>query len=77
MVGFVKRRFNLHKSKRGGTACLRDQTHGNETTTVVPWELMGKQWRCGGSVLCMWETSLLCRDSCLMLRTKPGSNTMC
>ena len=85
MVGFVKRRFDLHRSEWGGMACLRDQTHGGETAIVVPWELceavesrsVGKQWHYGGSVLCTWETSLLCRDSCLMPRTKPVSDTLC
>ena len=51
---------------------------------VVPWELCdaegsrskGKQVDCGGSVLFMWEFCLLCRDICLMSKTKFGSNTM-
>ena len=84
VVGFIKRRLDVHEFERGATACLRDQRHGKKIATVVPWELcdvmesrsMGKQWHCGGSVLCTWGTSLLCRDGCLMSRTKFGSNTM-
>ena len=84
MVGFVKRRFDLHRSEWGGMACLRDQTHGNETATVVLWELceavesksVGKQWHYSGSVLCTWKTSLLRKDNCLMPRTKFSFDTM-
>ena len=84
VVGFISQKLDLHRSERGGTTCLRDQRHGGETTMVVPWELcetmeskyVGKQWRCGGSMLCTWETSLLCRDSCLMPRTKFSFDTL-
>ena len=34
-----------------------------------------KQGHCE-SMLCMYESSLLCRDVCLMPRTKFGSDTM-
>ena len=84
MIGFVKRRLALNKSEKGGMTYLRDQRHGGDTETMVPWELceavesrsVGKQWHYGGSVLCTWETSLLCRDVCLMPRTKFGFDTI-
>ena len=77
VVGFVNRKLDLHRSEKGGTTCLRDQRHDNETATVVLWELcetaesksIGKQWHYDGSVLCTWETSLLSR-------TKFNSDTM-
>ena len=51
---------------------------------MVSWELceamgsrsMGKQWHCGGFVLRVQESCLLCRDICLMPRMKFGSDTM-
>ena len=84
MIGFVRQRLALNKYERGGMTYLRDQRHGSDTSTTVPWELceavesrcVGKQWHCGGSVLCTWETSLLYRDVCLMPRTKFGIDTM-
>ena len=84
MIGFVRRRLALHRSNRGGTTCMRDQRHGGEIAMVVLWELcevvesrsVGKQRHCGGSVLCMWEISLLCRDVCLMPKIKFGSDTI-
>ena len=77
-------RLDLHGFEKGGMTCLRDKRLGGETATMGLWELcdaaesrsVGKQWHCGVSVLCTWETSLLCRDSYLMSRTKFGSDTM-
>lgn len=51
---------------------------------MVSWELCdvigsiyeGKQGYCGGSALCIWKSSLLCRDICLMQRMKYGYNSM-
>ena len=84
VVGFISRKLDLQRSERGGTTCLRDQRHGCETATVVPWELceavesksVGKQWHYSGSVLCTWKTSLLRKDNCLMPRTKFSFDTM-
>ena len=59
VVDFIRRRIDLHRSKKGVTTCLRDQRHGGEIVAMVLWELceamgsrsMGKQWHCGGFVL--------------------------
>lgn len=60
VVGSVRQRLDLHKSERGGTTCLRDQRRGGKIAMVVPWKLcdvvesrsVGKQWHCGGFMLC-------------------------
>ena len=61
VVDFIRRRLDLHRSKKGVTTCLRDQRHGGEIVAMVLWELceamgsrsMGKQWHYGGFVLCV------------------------
>ena len=85
VFGFGRRSLDLHKSKRGGggTNCLGCDMRQWQDSNYEPWELCDvvgfrfedKQRHCG-FVLCMYESSLLCRDVCLMSRTKFGFDTM-
>ena len=67
----------------GGTNCLGCDMRQWQDSNYEPWELCDvvgfrfedKQRHCG-FVLCMYESSLLCRDVCLMSRTKFGFDTM-
>ena len=80
LVGFIRRRLNVHRSDRERHKLLglkhldTGVIHGG---CKMPWSLdpIDKHlWLL--MVVCTWEFSLLTRDVCLMPRTKFDSNTM-
>ena len=55
VVGFIKRRLDVHEFERGATACLIDQRHGKKIATVVPWELCDvMESRSIGQAVALW-----------------------
>ena len=83
MVGFIRRSLDLHRSKRERHRLLTPENLDTAVSHSESWWLHDavefrfevKQGHYE-SVLCMHESSLLCRDVCLMSRMKFGSDTM-
>ena len=79
MVGFIRRSLDLHRSKRERHRLLTPEnldTVVSHSGCMMPWSLSEVKQGHYESVLCMHESSLLCRDVCLMSRMKFGSDTM-